>query len=265
MWHRSDNRESVENFVAFKIVKWAGVLGLAWALAMKPGMAFAATIEFPESELAAESVLPVFDHPESVKSRNVKTAHRLELGGFMGYALTEAFYNPLSYGMNATYHFNEVQAINIVGSMNVTGLNDYGNQLNPVPRSSPPENLNVQYAPAPKYLLLANYQHTAFYGKISVSKDYVMNLSLYGFGGAGMIGLGDTSAPVGNFGIGQKFYFTPSLAFRADLRFLVYQGPDPLSRRLSAVTSEQPASSFDQKLNFNGQLSFGAVYLLPSF
>ncbi|MEK7355849.1 MAG: hypothetical protein AAB250_05340, partial [Bdellovibrionota bacterium] len=86
-----------------------------------------------------------------------------------------------------------------------------------------------------------------------------------GFAGAGMMGIGDSSKPVANFGIGQKFYFTPSLAFRADLRFLLYQGPDPLSRRLSAETSEQPASSFDEKLNFNGQLSFGAVYLLPSF
>jgi outer membrane beta-barrel protein len=250
---------------AFKIVKWAGALGLGCALAMRPGMAFAATIEFPESELASESVLPVFDHPESVKARNVKTDNRLELGGFMGYALTEAFYNPLSYGVNGTYHFNEISAVNLVGSFNVSGLNDYGNQLNPVPRSSPPENLNVQYAPAPKYLLLANYQHTAFYGKLSLSKDYIMNLSLYGFAGGGMMGIGDTSKPVANFGIGQKFYFTPSLAFRADLRFLLYQGPDPLSRRLSSVTSEQSASTFDEKLNFNGQLSFGAVYLLPAF
>jgi outer membrane beta-barrel protein len=250
---------------ATKIMKWAGVLGLAWALAMKPGMAFAATIEFPEGELASESVLPVFDHPESVKSRNVKTAKRLELGGFMGYALTEAFYNPLSYGVNGTYHFDEVHGINLVGAFNVQGLNDYGNQLNPVPGTSPPQNLNIQYAPAPKYLILANYQRTAFYGKLSLAKDYVMNLSLYGFAGAGMIGIGDVSKPVANFGIGQKFYFTPSLAFRADLRFLVYQGPDPVSKNLVAATSVQPASQFDEKLFFNGQLSFGAVYLLPSF
>jgi len=109
----------------------------------------------------------------------------------------------------------------------------------------------------------ANYQYTAFYGKLSLTKDYVMNLSLYGLVGAGMIGIGDVNKPAFNFGLGQKFYFTPSFALRFDLRFLLYQGPDPLSRRLDNKTEVQPASYFDEKLNFSTLLTFGAIYMFP--
>lgn len=236
------------------------------AMILVPKSAFAVdVIEFPDDELAAESVLPVFDQPESVKNRTVTLKKRVELGVFGGYALTEPFYSPMSFGVNATYHFDEVHGINLMGSMNMTGLSDYGNQLNPIPGSSPPENMNLQFAPAPKYLFLGNYQFTAYYGKLSFTKQYIMNLHLYGLAGAGMIGVGDSAKPVLSPGIGQKFYFTPSLALRFDLRFLFYQGPNVLSRNLTADRTVRSAADFEQKLNIGSVLSVGATYLFPGF
>lgn len=227
--------------------------------------AHAETIQFPTEELATESVLPVFDQPTSVKNRVVSLAKRIEVGVLMGYALTEPFYNPLQVGGTLSYHINEDHGINLFGTTFLQGLSNEATQLNPIPNSQPPINANLQYGPAPKYLFLASWQYSAFYGKLSFTKDYVMNLHLYGLLGAGMYGLGDAAKPVVSAGLGQKFHFTPSLSFRFDLRVLGYQGPDPISIRLDNKNSVQPSSAFDQKVYIEGLLNFGVSYMLPSF
>ena len=222
-------------------------------------------IQFPDEELATESVLPVFDQPVSTKNRVVALEKRLEFGAALGYALTEPFYNPISLAGQLTYHINEEHGINLFGATFLQGLSNEANQLNPIPNSSPPINANLQYGAAPKYLGIASWQYSAYYGKLSFTKDYVMNLHLYGLLGVGMYGIGDSSNPLVSVGLGQKFYFTPAWAFRFDLRALVYQGPDVTSIRLDNKTSVQAASSFDQKLFIEGLLNVGVSYMLPSF
>ncbi len=231
-------------------------------LVLSTAIAHAEEIKFPDEELATESVLPVFDQPVSVKNRSVTTAGRFELGGFGSYALTEPFFNPMSIGGTATYHFTEVHGINIVGNFFLGGASGYSGQLNPIPQTS--INANLQNAPAPKFFVLGNYQHTAFYGKMSVSKNFVMNLSLYGLLGAGMIAIGDSSRPVVSAGLGQKFYFSPNFGLRFDLQVLAYRGPDPVSTDLSKTTTVQPTSVFTDKTYISPILSIGAVFILPS-
>jgi outer membrane beta-barrel protein len=222
------------------------------------------TIHFPDDELATESVLPIFDKPESVKNRNVQTARRLEIGLSGTYAMTEPFYNPLNIGANITYHFNEESGLNIFYGQFLPGLSDYAKQ--PISfQSGGSTKLNLEYTPAPKFLALANYQYSAYYGKLSLTKNAVMNLSLYGLLGAGVIGIGDVTKPAVSFGLGQKFYFNQSFGLRFDLRFTAYRGPDPLTQTLTGVTEMQPASYFDEKTNIESLLSFGAIYVLPQF
>ncbi len=222
----------------------------------------AETIEFPDEELATESVLPVFDNPEAVKSRTIETAKRFELGGQISYNLTEAFFKPLSFSGEATYHFNEEHGMNIFGTYFLSGVSGYTNQLNPPPKSD--ENMNLQFAPRPKWLLLGNYQYSGFYGKMSIARDYVMNLHLYGLAGLGGIQVGDKTFPVLSAGLGQKFYLNSQLALRFDLRALFYQGPDILSRNLGKVSSEQSTSGFSRRLIVGSILSVGAIWLIPN-
>ncbi len=252
------------------VVPWIRKLIFVVSVLIVPRLALAAptqVIEFPKEELAAESVLPVFDHPEATKARLVTTAKRIELGAFGTYAMTEAFYNPLSFGGMLTYHFDETHGMNLMGSFNLGGVSHYADQLNPIrdQNGSPTGYAHLEYAPAPKYLILGSYQFTAFYGKISLTKEGVMNLHLYGLAGLGAMGIGDATVPVLSIGIGQKFYFGRSFALRFDLRGVAYSGPDPISRNLTTATSVQSASTFDSKLQFGTLLSAGAVYLLPGF
>jgi outer membrane beta-barrel protein len=222
-------------------------------------------IEFPDEELAAESVLPIFDTPDSVKNRRIVTAKKIELGAQGGLSLVEPLFNELNFGVSGTYHFDEAHGVNLFGALFMPGLNNNGESLRNVKNSDGnPVNFNLQYAPAPSYLLQANYQYTPFYGKISLTKDLVMNLSLYGFAGLGAIGIGDSMFPAFSTGLGQKFYFTQQFALRFDLRFLAYQGPNIITTKLQGANRALPVSEFDTKVGFSSILSFGAVYLFPT-
>ncbi len=223
----------------------------------------AEVIQFPQEELATESVLPVFDKPVSVLNRNILTAKRLELGLVGGLSLLEPFYNPYSYGLTGSYNFSEEHGIEVLAVLFMQGLSSNGQNLNPIPGKTPPTNVNLQYAPSPQYLLLGNYQFTGFYGKISLAKDFIMHLTTYGLAGGGVIGVGDSVNPILSAGIGEKLYFSPTLALRLDLRFMLYQGPDVLSKPLDTATGPRPASEFSQKLNYMSLLSVGFVYLFP--
>jgi outer membrane beta-barrel protein len=229
-----------------RYLRLALLTSLVGALALSSLISFRAdaadTIEFPDDELASESVLPVFDHAVSVKNRKVLTQSRFEVGPTLGLSLLEPFYNPLSIGLVATYHKTEEHAYNFVATYFMQGLSNNANGLNPIPGTVTPAkpagtNMNLQYAPAPKYMLLANYQYTGFYGKLSLGKDAVVNLSVFGLGGIGVMGVGDAFDPAVNIGIGQKLYFSPNLAFRFDFRFIAYQGPDVLSALAPQATS----------------------------
>jgi outer membrane beta-barrel protein len=145
------------------------------------------------------------------------------------------------------------------------GTTQYTDDLNPPPGST--ENLNLQFGPRPKWMILGNWQYTGFYGKLSFTKEFVMNLSLYGLAGAGALMIGDKVFPLVSAGLGQKFYFNPRFALRFDLRLLVYNGPNLLSgpkQTLLNATSEQSASVFENRLYIGTLLSIGAIWLIPN-
>ncbi len=227
------------------------------------------TIRFPEEELATESVLPVFDNPMSVKNRTVQTAKRFEVGFMGGMALNEPFASPFSVGGEVSYHLDEDQAINVYGTYFMGGNTRYVAQINQevTAGGSGMTNPRLENAPDPKYLALASYQYTAFYGKLSLTKNYIMNLSTYLLGGVGGFMIGDAINPLVGLGFGQKFHFTPNFALRFDLRLLVYQGPNVVGTRpfpTNNSSGEVPSSAYDKRIFTDSMLSFGAVYLIPN-
>lgn len=237
---------------------------------------WAVTIEFPEDELARESVLPVFDNSVAVKSRLVPTAGRVELGLAAGFAMNEPFFNSSRFGGHLAYHLNETHGILLQGQMYSEGLGTNGENLANTDLNDSPSGetfVRMQFAPQPKYHFLANYQITPYYGKISVFKDFVMNLSLYGLFGLGVIDIGGETTPAFNIGMGQKFYFSKNWGIRADLGLLAYEGvnyflsadgsPSPLQDTTgSAVTSDVPVGAFDREMNYDLHLSIALIILL---
>ncbi len=247
------------------------------------GMAF--TIKFPEEELAREAVLPVFEDTRAVKSRLVPTKGRVELGIASGFAMNESFFKTLRYGGHLAYHFTEIHGLLLEGQMYQKGLNENGQTLSNTNLHKGSDKIQIQeflrmdYAPQPEYHFTANYQITAYYGKISILKNFVMNLSLYGFLGGGVINIGGDNVPALNLGLGQKFYFNRRLGLRTDLGLMAYQGvnyftakngrnspllhsSDPKSGVAPFRETKKRISEFEPSMIYNIRLSLSLIFLI---
>ena len=201
---------------------WVVFLTLLMILAESFDARAAETIDFPEDELAQESVLPKFDRPDSVRRRNVPTESRFEFGGFYGWNILEPIRNQSKVGVNLGYHWSENSAFMLNYSQWLGGLNNqYTDNLYENHR------LDFERTPKLKYSIYGHYEWKIFYGKISFTKQGVLNLSTYPIFGAGMTAYEHKNYPGVDFGIGQKFYFGKSFALRADFKLQYSQKPSP--------------------------------------
>jgi len=224
---------------------------------------YAETIEFPEEELATESVLPVFDKKIVVRERKVKTEGRFEVGAGGGLNLVEPLYGQATFSFEATYHLTELHSINVSGYSLSTALSSAGRDLQE--GTGIATTFDASLAPSVESMVFANYQFTAYYGKISVAKQTTMNLSLFGSVGLGMVNWTDESNLGLDFGLGQKLFFNPNLALQIDLFMAVYQGPDPTSPKDdAAMQAGKPtlkSSDFDSTVYFRPFLTGSLVYM----
>lgn len=213
-------------------------------------------IELPPEELAQESVHPMFDRNDSVRSRSVVTAGKFDVGGFYGMALTEPIFNVSKLGFNLYYHSSENHAWGLILAKNSTGLSTYADQLN----SS--FSLDLNRAPNPDLVLLGDYNLKAFYGKMSLSKSTVLNLSLFGSLAAGVVKYSNKTYPAVAFGLGQKFYFNKNWALRFDLRLMANTAPIPFLKGYIKKTDPVPsANQFDERMTYTTNLDLGVSYL----
>jgi len=226
-------------------------------------------IKFPEEELATESVLPVFEDDTAVKNRKVKHAGRFELNLMGGMVTSEPLYNPFNFGGSLTYHFDNTNAVHIMAAVFLGGLNSNGEALRNgdvflADGSTGQIKFDASEAPNKEFLIAAHYQYTAYYGKISLPGDFVMNLTLSALVGGGAYFMGDFIAPAANVGISQRFYFNSHFALRFDILVSAFNGPDitsagPLNPDDSVVPD---ADDFDSALQIDSNLFLGLSFLL---
>jgi outer membrane beta-barrel protein len=226
-------------------------------------------INFPEEELATESVLPKFEEKSAIKNRNVKHAGRFELNLMGGMVASEALYSPFNFGGSLTYHFDNTHAIHVMATFFLGGLNDNGEALKNgdvflADGSAGQIRFDAEEAPNKEMLLAAHYQYTAYYGKISLTGDVVMNLTLSALLGGGAYIMGDLIAPAANVGISQRFYFNSKFALRFDIILSAFNGVDITSAGpLNPTDNVVPdAEDFDRSVQFDSNLFFGLSILL---
>lgn len=210
-----------------------GVVALAVILATK---ANAEVIDLPLDELAKESVLPIFDRPVSVRNRLVVTEGRIDLNLAYGMALSEPIFNVSRFSLSGYYHTSEDHAFGLIFAKNSTGLSSYASQL------KEQFFLDFKRAPAPDQALMFDWNLKMFYGKMSLTKDTVFNLSLHSTVAAGLVKYSHKSYPAIAPGIGQKFYFSPNVALRFDMRLYMHQAPIPF---LDGYLKDPPTGTAD--------------------
>jgi outer membrane beta-barrel protein len=218
---------------------------------------------FPENELARETVLPVFDVPNSVRNRNVEVAGKFELGGFMGSVSDEAVFKQNQYGLVGTYHFNEIHGVNLTVGMMPSGVGTYADSLKEA-TSSTARPLDLTHAFGPKSYILANYQLTGFYGKMSILKNLVVNTHIYGMLGLGTVNYDGMNALALDFGLGQRFYILKNLALRFDLKFVRFTGPNPIvvpSKNADLAAGRLKITDFETTNYLMTNITGGLVFL----
>jgi outer membrane beta-barrel protein len=236
---------------------------LAFAACFLTNHSLAVTIELPEEELAKESVLPVFEGGTlAVKSRRVVTKEKFEVGPMVGMIFNEPFFAPMAYGIHAGYHLNEFHSFAVNAFMRDNSISDDARQVDKDLANV--QIINFPVVPVPEYLVTVDYQLTPYYGKISLTKDYVMNLALYIYGGLGATDLGGKTTWIADLGVGQNLFITPKIGIRLDMKFLLYNGLNVTSRPNQTSIAQGPVdpSIFDDQFNVSPSVMLGVVFLL---
>lgn len=215
---------------------------------------FADVIKFTEEELPRESVLPIFDNPEAVKQKYVPFENRSEIGVWGGFTTNDPINNTIAVGGEYKYHLTDFHAVGVVGSYHFISQTQYVQQLiNQVPGASA---IPFSLSSSPLYSLFGEYEFTPYYGKISITKQGVMNLAVSFSAGAGMLAQSSSAGTQSgfgfSFGLNQRLFFTRNLGLKIDLKALFYNQTD-----IIPVTPQT-------KLFTNVLIGLGAVYLLPS-
>ena len=63
-------------------------------------------IRLSDDELSQEAIMPVFDEKLVIKNRRVSHKGKLEFGLFGGNVLSEAMFDPMTFGGSIAYHFD---------------------------------------------------------------------------------------------------------------------------------------------------------------
>ncbi len=232
-------------------------------------MIFAETSEVavPKDELATETVYPIFDQAKVVRNRNVQTTGRIDVGLFGGLALTEPIANTSKFGLAVNYHLSEYHSLGLFYVQNSTGLskdaeglkNDFG--------------LDYSRAPQPQNTIMLDYNYKPYYGKLSFTKNGVINTTIYGSLAGGMIKYQHKSYPALAVGLGERFYFGKSLSLKTDLRLFVHQAPIPFKSGVLCDGSKASCgssggldpvpsySAFDERITYTTNLEIGLNYL----
>ena len=123
---------------------------------------YSSSIEFPEEELATDTVLPKFDNQTMVKNRYVTTKGRFEIQGGMGFNLAEPLYNNKSFHLGLGYNFTETHGVQLVGMFIMDGLSENGEALKTA-GTLLNDRLDAELAPHVENMVLLDYQFTAWY------------------------------------------------------------------------------------------------------
>ena len=222
-------------------------------------------VHFPDEELAAESVLPLVDTSEVILNRNISLKHRTELSLGLGIGLDEPFYfkfYPMGF---VTFSLTEIHAVGLAGGYFPPLLSSAGKDLREG-KGLEGKTFDPSKAPYPQYGIFLNYLYTPYYGKISLAKRGVLNLSIYGFAGAGLVVSNQNDQfPAFDLGFGKKLYFNKWLGVKASIDFFSYYGPATARLELGEGAGSVSYSSLkpDQKrFNINTIFHFGVFGLL---
>ena len=219
-------------------------------------------ISFDLKDLPWSVVLPRVEDRVFVKNKNILLSKKLFLQTGLGFNLTEPLYDNKAVQFGFGYNLTGDHALRWSSIFFFKGRSDSGQNLLS-------KNKDVLLIPYLQGLHLLSYEYNAYYGKISLSREWVMNItSNFNFGGGGAF-FTDKVFPMATVGVNQSFYFTTHWAFQIGLNFLAYKGPDPTHSECAIIPGggecdgqdSRASEDLGPRLFYHTYLGAGFVYL----
>ena len=227
--------------------------------------AHSAKVYFPDDELATESVLPLVDTSAVVLNRNINLKFRTELSLGSGIGLDEPFYFQFYPIGTVTFYLTDLHAVSLTGTYFFPQLSSIGKDLSQG-KGLDDKTFDPLKAPYPQYSVFLNYQYTPYYGKISLAKSWVLNLSIYGFFGGGLVVSNKNDQFFAlDLGFGKKLYFGKWFGLSAGLGFYGYYGPATARLNLdqsAGAVNYSDLTKEQKRFNLNTLFHVGAFGLL---
>ena len=237
-----------------------------------------AEVRFPEEELEAESVLPLFSHTKAVTmNRKVQLKNKLGLQSSVLYRADEPFYDRLFFTGAMEFFFNEEHGLKITGFYIQPGISNVGRSLLFVQHGQSKEvvyRFDASLAPHPHYGGFLSYTVIPVYGKISFSKNTIAHLNWSISAGGGVVWMVQhqrsnysvTSpagwSPAGYVELNQKIFIGSRFFLRGGISFLSYYGFEPINKNLLNKSVALSASAFSKSLFLRVLVSGGLGVLL---
>ncbi|MCY4321475.1 MAG: hypothetical protein OXC37_03600 [Bdellovibrionaceae bacterium] len=228
--------------------------------------AHAVKVYFPDEELATESVLPLVDTSEVVLNRNIRLKFKTELSIEHGRGLDEPFYDKNYPTGVINFYFTEIHAISLMGTYYFPFLSSAGRDLSEGRGLADGKKFSPLKAPYPQYSFFLNYLYTPYYGKMSLAKKWVLNLSIYGFIGGGLVVSNKNDQfPGFDIGFGKKLYINKWIGLKTSIGFYSYYGPATARLNLDEGVGSlnyKNLKSDQKRFNINTVVHYGVFILL---
>ncbi len=218
---------------------------------------------FTAGDLSKEVVYPKVDYPEMVLNKKLTFTDRWDVSLDKISVTDEVFYNNNLYGMKLGYYIDEFRSFGASYQIRQSGYNIYVNEF-AAPSGG---GLNFARAPIHESNLIGYFRHVYYYGKISISRDSIIPMTVSGRYSLGLAKYDTKSLPMANYSFGWQIYLQNRYYFELAYGLTVAQAYDLASKDIRE-TGSNPAPTTAQKGDFsqktqisqNLDLSFGVLF-----
>jgi outer membrane beta-barrel protein len=153
---------------------------------------------------------------------------RFEITPNVGFSLGDAFFQKYAFGLKLNYHFYESFAVGLHGSYAVSTPGSAVSVCKSDNSCSSPTMDDLKDVPGKVSLLAGlDLNFSPIYGKVNVLAEKVLHFDVSVLAGVDLVqymqpGGSDTFTVGGHVGIGQRYFITPMLVLRIELRDYIY-------------------------------------------
>jgi outer membrane beta-barrel protein len=164
-------------------------------------------------------------------------AGRFEISPAVGLSLDDAFFQKYSFGLKLNYHILESFSVGLYGSYSLStvasAVNVCKTDATGVQTCNTPQMDDLKNVPGKVGLLAGiDLAWSPIYGKVNILAEKVLHFDTTIFIGGSLIQYqepgGDMTFTGGfHFGLGERIFFTPSIALRVEVRDYLYSAKIP--------------------------------------